>query len=389
MFSSRTSWNTVPNRLYSLIAEKRSRGESIIDLTESNPTRCGFSYPKQEILGALTDESALVYEPQSRGLLSARVAIAQYYSTQCIQINPEQIILTSSTSEAYSFLFKLLCDTGDRILAPRPSYPLFEYLCQLSEIELRGYRLTYDGEWRIDFSSLKNELSDRTRAIVLINPNNPTGSYLKQEEYDRICNLANEHHCAIIVDEVFGSYAFSQDNQRSNCLASQIPELLFSLNGISKLMGLPQLKLSWIIVQGNTQLASDSLKRLDIIADTFLSVNSPVQIALPKLFRYSTDIREQILTRVRTNYQQLLKTFVESVTTVMQTEGGWYAVLHLPQRYGDEEWAERILTHHNVLVQPGYFYDMEQKSCIVISLLPDSNIFKDTLLQLWRFIEES
>jgi aspartate/methionine/tyrosine aminotransferase len=337
----------------------------------------------------LADESALVYQPQPRGLLSARESITEFYAKQGVSITPDQIVLTSSTSEAYSFLFKLLCDINDEVLVPQPSYPLFDYLCRLNDVEIRNYRLSYDGEWHIDFTSLQNGLTDRTKAIVLIHPNNPTGSYLKQEEFDRICILADKNHCAVIVDEVFGSYAFSQNNQRANVLTSGTPELLFSLNGISKLMGLPQLKLSWIIVQGNAQNIHNALDRLDIITDTFLSVNSSVQIALPTLFRNSSNTREQILTRIRTNYQLLKEIFVESNTTVLQSEGGWYAILELPQAHSDDEWAEQILIQQNILVQPGYFYDMEQKSCIVISLLPNSNIFKDSLLQILRFIKKS
>ncbi|MGD0589609.1 MAG: pyridoxal phosphate-dependent aminotransferase [Bacteroidota bacterium] len=388
MFSSRTNWNTTPNRLSGLAAEKRLRGESITDLTESNPTKCEFSYPSKEILSALTEPSIVLYQPEPRGLLSARKAIAEYYAMHGIAITPEQIILTSSTSEAYSFLFKLLCDVGDEVVIPQPSYPLFEYLCQLNDITLRQYRLAYDGEWHIDFASLRAQFSDRTRAIVLVHPNNPTGSYLKQNEFDRICSLASEHHLSLIADEVFGSYDISSDVHCANILTSQSFVPLFSLNGISKLLGLPQLKLSWIVVDGNLQQRDEALNRLDIIADTFLSVNTPVQVALPKLLRCSSDIGNQIRLRIQTNYRLLQKVFADSSTSVLRAEGGWYAVLQLPQKYSDDTWAEEILTRQNILVQPGHFFDMEQKSCIVISLLSVSDLFDDALLRLQRFIEE-
>ena len=388
MFSSRTDWNTTPNRLSSLAAEKRLRGESIIDLTESNPTQCEFSYPSKEILSALTEPSIVSYQPEPRGLLSARKAIAEYYAVHGIAITPEQIILTSSTSEAYSFLFKLLCNVGDEVMVPQPSYPLFEYLCQLNDITLRQYRLAYDGEWHIDFASLQAQFSDRTRAIVLVHPNNPTGSYLKQNEFDQICSLASEHHSSLIADEVFGPYDMSPDVHCANILTSQSFVPLFSLNGISKLLGLPQLKLSWIVVDGNLQQRDEALNRLDIIADTFLSVNTPVQVALPKLLRCSSDIGNQIRLRIQTNYRLLQKVFADSSTSVLRVEGGWYSILQLPQKYSDDYWAEEILTHQNILIQPGHFFDMEQKSCIVISLLSVSDLFDDALLRLQRFIEE-
>ena len=389
MFSSRTDWNTTPNRLSGLAAEKRLRGESITDLTESNPTKCEFSYPREEFLSALSESSILSYQPEPRGLLSARKAIAEYYAVLGIAITPEQIILTSSTSEAYSFLFKLLCNVGDEVVVPQPSYPLFEYLCQLNDITLRYYRLAYDGEWHIDFASLQAQFSDRTRAIVLVHPNNPTGSYLKQNEFDRICSLASEHHSSLIADEVFGSYDISPDTCRANILTSQFFVPLFSLNGISKLLGLPQLKLSWIVVDGNLQQRDEALNRLDIIADTFLSVNTPAQVALPKLLRSSSDIRNQIRLRIQTNFRLLQSIFADSSTSVLRVEGGWYAILQLPQKYSDDNWAEKILTHQNILVQPGHFFDMEQKSCIVVSLLPISHLFEDSIRRLRRFIEEN
>ncbi len=388
MFSSRTDWNTTPNRLSGLATEKHLRGESIIDLTESNPTKCEFSYPRKEILSAFTEPSVLAYQPEPRGLLSARKAIAEYYAVHRIVITPEQIILTSSTSEAYSFLFKLLCNVGDEVVVPQPSYPLFEYLSQLNDITLRYYRLAYDGEWHIDFASLQAQFSDRTRAIVLVHPNNPTGSYLKQNEFDQICSLASEYRSSLIADEVFGSYDISPEAHFTNIVTYQSFVPLFSLNGISKLLGLPQLKLSWIVVNGNLKQREEVLNRLDIIADTFLSVNTPVQVALPKLLRSSSDVRNQIHLRIQTNYQLLQRIFTDSSTSVLRVEGGWSAILQLPQKYSDDNWAEEILTHQNILVQPGHFFDMEQKSCIVISLLPISRLFEDSIQQLRRFIEE-
>jgi alanine-synthesizing transaminase len=387
MFSSRTDWNSTPNRLSGLLTEKRLRGESITDLTESNPTKCGFSYPDKEILSALAEPTLLLYQPEPRGLLSTRKAIVAYYAAQNIAITHEQVILTSSTSEAYSFLFKLLCNAGDEVLLPQPSYPLLEYLCQLNDITIRYYQLAYDGEWHIDFTSLQSQWSERTRALVLVHPNNPTGSYLKQHEFDKIHSLASQHSFSLIVDEVFGPYDISQNEHRVNTLSAQSLVPMFSLNGISKLLGLPQLKLSWIVVHGTPQQRDEALHRLDIIADTFLSVNTPVQVALPQLLRCSSDIQNQIRLRIQTNYQLLQNVFADSRVSVLRVEGGWYAILQLPHIHSDSDWAEGMLKSQNILVQPGHFFDMEQKSCIVVSLLPHSNLFKDAILRLKAFIE--
>ncbi len=388
MYSSRTKWNMVPNQLSDLVVAKRQRGEAIIDLTESNPTRCGFSYPKKEILAALANESSLLYQPEPRGLLIARKAIANYYATLGVTVRPEHIVLTASTSEAYSFLFKLLCNAGDAIIVPQPSYPLFEYLCQLNDVALRHYCLAYDGEWHIDFESLQSTFTDRTRAIVLVHPNNPTGSYLKQSEFEQVCTFAAEHNCAVIADEVFGPYNFSSDTNRASILTSNTSILFFSLNGISKLLGLPQLKLSWIIVRGNPQQTDEVLNRLDIIADTFLSVNTPAQVALPKLFEHSQFIEEQIRLRVHSNYHLLQKKFKDSKVSVLHVEGGWYAILQLPQFQNDEEWAVELLHQRNILVHPGHFFDIKQKSCVVISLLPTPGLFTDALSQIRLFVEQ-
>jgi len=389
MFSSRTQWNMLPNSLSRLVAAKRLRGEALLDLTESNPTHCGFSYPEKEILGGLAHPSSLLYQPDPRGLPLARKAIAHYYGTLGVAVNPENIILTASTSEAYSFLFKLLCNAGEEIIVPQPSYPLLEYLCQLNDVALRHYRLVYDGEWHIDFEMLQSAMTSRTRAIVLVHPNNPTGSYIKQNEFERVCAIAAHYHCAVIVDEVFQPYSLFPDIHRANILAYRSSSLVFSLNGISKLLGLPQLKLSWIVVSGHAPHTGESLDRLDIIADTFLSVNTPVQAAMPQLLSSVSQIESQILERVRQNYTVLQKSFMNSHTSVFHVEGGWYAILRLPQMYNDDQWAEKFLLHENIIVQPGHYYGIEQKSCIVFSLLPVGDQVADAIKKMHKFIEEN
>jgi alanine-synthesizing transaminase len=389
MFSSRTDWNTAPNKLSGLIAEKRLKGEIIFDLTESNPTKCEFSYPDHEIIKALNTPSITSYKPEPFGLLSARKAIAEYYAELSVAIKSEHIVLTSGTSEAYSFLFRLLCNVGDEVIVPQPSYPLFDYLCQLNDIKLKNYRLAYDDEWYIDFESLQEQITERTRAIVLVHPNNPTGSYLKQDEFNRICSLASKHNCSIITDEVFGPYDILPNVHRAHILNSESDVLLFSLNGISKLLGLPQLKLSWIIAHGSSQFTTEALKRLEIIGDTFLSVNTPVQLALPNILLYSSDIGSQIRSRIQTNYRLLQSVFTGSSVSVLRVEGGWNAILQFPQRKSDEEWTVQILLQKNIIVQPGHFYDFDRESCIVISLLPILRIFKESIEEIHRFIQEN
>lgn len=389
MFSSRTNWNAAPNRLTRLLETKRLKGEAVIDLTESNPTLCGFSYPDQDILAALTEPSVLVYHPEPKGLLGARRAIAEYYSTLNISVDPDHIVLTASTSEAYTFILRLLCDIGDEVIVPRPSYPLFEYLCQLTDVKLRQFRLAYDGEWHIDFESLQTELNQRTRAIILVHPNNPTGSYLKQDEFDRVRRIAVEHTCAVIVDEVFGPFAYGPDSRRANILSGNQEGLILSLNGISKLLGLPQFKLSWIVAAGNIAQVHDALKRLDVIADTYLSVNSPIQVALPKLFQHLPNTVEEIRARVLKHYELVRKVFAGSRVSVYRMEGGWYTILQFSKSKSDDEWAGELLTHLNILLYPGHFFNFEQDSCLVSSLLSPTNWFESALWNIRRFVEES
>ena len=379
----------VPNQLSDLIAAKRQRREVIIDLTESNPTRCGISYPEKEIIAALADVSSLLYQPEPRGLLIARKAIADYYTTLGASVAPEHILLTASTSEAYSFLFKLLCNAGDEVIVPLPSYPLLEYLCQLNDVALQQYRLVYDGEWHVDFESLQSAFTSRTRAIVLVHPNNPTGSYLKQNEFEQVCTMADEHQCAVIADEVFQPYSFFPDARRANVLALKSSTLLFSLNGISKLLGLPQLKLSWIVINGTSLHTAEALNRLDIIADTFLSVNTPAQVALPKLLGQLQCIGEQIRKRVCSNYQMLQNIFKDSTVSVFHGEGGWYGILQFPQFHNDDEWAVELVLQQRILVHPGHFFEMKQNSCIVLSLLPSPDVFADALSRIRMFVEHS
>ena len=363
MFSSRLDWNLPTNRLSALLKTK----QRVLDLTESNPTRAGLEYPVEEILDAMADARALQYVPEPRGLLSARQAIAAYYDN----VPVSRILLTASTSEAYAYLFKLLCDPGDEILSPRPSYPLFEFLAGLESVRVVQYPLRYDGVWHIDFDALERAITPRTRAIVVVNPNNPTGSFLKREEWYKLQKLG----LPILSDEVFCDYAFSPDDSRIRTLTDAAEVPTFSMSGLSKIAGLPQMKLGWIVAGGPGHEAA--LDRLELIADTYLSVATPVQIALPRLLAASATVREQIIERTRSNLALLRR-----LTVPLHLEGGWYAILQVPRTRSEEDWAIALLDRRDVLVQPGFYFDFESEAFLVLSLLTPPDVFAEGLRRL-------
>jgi len=373
LFSSRLEWNAHPNPLTTLLAEKRRQGASILDLTESNPTRAALDYPRKELLTALADPRALRYDPDPRGLLSAREAVSEYYAQRSVEVPALRILLTASTSEAYSYLFKLLTDPGDEILVPRPSYPLFDYLAAMESVAVRQYPLRYDGVWHIDLPALASAITPRTRAIVVVNPNNPTGSYLKRAEWERLQTFG----LPILSDEVFSDFAFSPDPQRITTLADQNSVLTFSMSGLSKIAGLPQMKLGWIVASGPDHEAA--LDGLEWIADTYLSVSTMVQLALPRILSASAPVQEQIRIQTAANLQHLLKCTPGSACRCLTIEGGWYAVLEVPRIRTEEDWVLQLLAEKDVLVQPGFFYDFESEAFLVLSLLTPPAIFAEGL----------
>jgi len=383
VLSSRLNWHAPENHLSQLLAAKRKAGESILDLTESNPTRAGLFYPAQ-ILEPLSDPRALLYQPEPRGSLQARSAVAAYYKHLGVEIPEDRILLTASTSEAYSYLFKLLANPGDEILSPCPSYPLFEFLAALSSVTMLQYPLRYDGVWHIDFAALEQSIGPRTRAIVCVNPNNPTGSYLKTAELSQLEEIAVRHSLALISDEVFCDYAFEPAPDRVMTLVGHRRALTFSMSGLSKIAGLPQLKLGWIVASGPGR--EQALEGLELIADTFLSVSTPVQLALPHFFAAGTQIREAIAARTEANLQTLRDTLHASQATVLNIEGGWYAIVRVPNTITEEEWTLRLLREQNVVVQPGYFFDFETEAFLVISLLTPPGIFVEGLRRLRTFL---
>ena len=380
MFSGRLNWNLRPNRISAMLAEKRQAGSPVLDLTESNPTRVGLVYPQAEILAALADANALRYHPSPRGLDSAREAVAGYYRDRGTQVEREQVLLTASTSEAYAYLFKLLTNPGDEILAPRPSYPLFEFLAGLESVNIRQYPLRYDGVWHVDFDALKQSITPRTRGIVVVNPNNPTGSFLKRDELDVLDSLAAERRLAILSDEVFRDYGFGEEADRVSTLAGERRALTFCMSGLSKIAGLPQMKLGWIVANGPR--SQEALDALELIADTYLSVSTPVQVALPRLLGLSSGILQQIRKRTDSNLARLRENIHGSAATLLRTEGGWYAVLQVPRTFTEEEWALKLLDESGVLVQPGFFFDFESEAFLVLSLLPEPATFAEGMSRL-------
>jgi alanine-synthesizing transaminase len=382
MFSTRLSWDLRPNRISALLEAKRSAREPILDLTESNPTRALLSYPAAEILGALGDRRSLVYEPSPAGPDETRAAVSAYYAARGHSVAPGRILLTASTSEAYSHLFKLLADAGDEVLVPRPSYPLFDFLARLDSVRVVEYPLAYQASWHIDFEALEAALTPRTRAIVVVNPNNPTGSFLKKAELARLLTLARSREFAIISDEVFSDYAFSPDPARVSTLSAITDALAFSLSGLSKIAGLPQMKLGWIVTAGPEELRARAFARLELIADTYLSVAAPVQAAAARLIETGARVREQIAVRVRQNLDWLRAAVEGSALSALEAEGGWYATLRVPRTRSEEEWTLELLGRDGVLVQPGFFYDFETEAFLVLSLLTPPEVFREGVARL-------
>jgi alanine-synthesizing transaminase len=370
MFSSRTRWLRQPNRLSLRLAALRRTGTKILDLTSSNPTQAGFDYPSREIREALTSTDFLDYEPDPRGLPAARAAIARYYAEKGLQVDPAAILLTSGSSEAYAFLFRLLCEPGDTVLVPSPSYPLYDYIAGLSDVRILPYRLLYDGEWHLNMDLLLRAVIPSTRAIVMVHPNNPTGTFLKTAELEQVAAFAAERKMALIVDEVFIDYPLTHDGRRARSTAAFSDVLTCTINGLSKTAALPQVKLGWMAVSGPADQAGEALDRLEIIADTFLSVNTPVQHALPRLLQLGAGVRRQIASRTERNLGRLLEQVHRMpLCSLLHVEGGWYATLRVPATRTDEEWALALLDEGGVYAYPGFFFDFRGGGHLVISLL--------------------
>jgi alanine-synthesizing transaminase len=370
MFSRRTNWKLAPNPFTEAQQELRAAGQPILDLTISNPTRAELHYDSENILQALVNPEAIEYDPQPRGLLSARQAVTDYYRKQQdeFDIAPESVILTTSTSEAYSYIFRLLCNPQDEILVPQPSYPLFEFLANLEDVTLVPYPLLYDHGWQIDFPSLYKGVNHRTRAVVVVHPNNPTGSFVSTRERTELNNFCREYELALIADEVFLTYAL--DGAARPTFAANPEVLTFTLSGLSKISGLPQMKLAWLITSGPAERTQPALERLEVIADTFLSMNAPIQLAAAVLLDQRRNIQPLLVDRMRTNLEQLDRALEREPTCQrLAVEGGWYAVLRVPVTQSDEELAIELLRKTGVLVHPGHFYEFPSDGFLVVSLI--------------------
>jgi alanine-synthesizing transaminase len=347
----------------------RASGVVLLDLTASNPTQCGLQYDSQAILSAFQNPKSLTYDPQPKGLLAAREEVARYYlETHKTVVDPEAIFLTTSTSEAYSFIFRLLCNPQDKVLVPKPSYPLFDYLADLQDVILVPYSLQYAQGWLLDFHTLSEALSPRTRAILLVHPNNPTGSYVRPSEMQQLNDVCRERQLALIVDEVFLDYPFEASAHKSFVRNREV--LTFTLSGLSKISALPQMKVAWMVCTGPDELVRSAVERLEVIADTFLSLNAPTQWALPTLLQQRHPLQKQLTERVRQNRAELIRQLAnQHFCELLDAEGGWYAVLRVPADQSDEERAINLMRSQHVIVHPGHFFDFPKDGFLVVSLI--------------------
>ena len=373
-FSVRTAWDLSETDLALAVKARRAAGLPLLDLTASNPTRCGFEYDQTSILAPLAKPEALVYDPDPRGMRSAREAICRYYEGHGAMVAPENIFLTPSTSEAYSNLFRLLCDPADEVLIAQPSYPLFDFLAQIENVRLVPYPLFYDHGWQMDSDTLRRTITPRTRAIAVVHPNNPTGHFTKAAARRELESICAEHGLALIVDEVFLDYPLS-DRPEPSFACGEHSVLTFVLSGLSKIAALPQMKASWIAAFGSEPPLAEAVSRLEIVADTFLSMNAPVQCAIPAWLESCGGIQSQIKDRLLRNLSALDRELAGTAVSRLEVEAGWYAVLRVPAIEPDEALAVRLIRDYGVEVHPGHFFGFPGSGRVVLSLLPPEEDF--------------
>jgi alanine-synthesizing transaminase len=381
MFSDRTNWNLQPNRLSAALAGHRAARKPLFDLSASNPTQCGFEYDSEAILRALSNPGALTYEPEPQGLPSARRAVAAYYAERNVVVPISDLVLTTSTSEAYSFIFRTLCNPCDEILIPRPSYPLFDFLAEIQDVKLVRYALIYDHGWQIDLHALEQAITPRTRAVIVVHPNNPTGHFVKSTEIAQLNELLAPGEIVLIADEVFLDFGLSGAAPPS--FTSNDTLLTFTLSGISKICGLPQMKFAWLCASGPQQLKSEALARLEIIADTYLSMNAPIQAAAPEFLQHRHTFQQQVMDRLKKNLTLLDERLAaQKACSRLAIEGGWYAILRVPAIGSDEDLAIRLLKDKNVFAHPGHFYDFESDGYLIVSLITPPAEFAEGIERL-------
>jgi aspartate/methionine/tyrosine aminotransferase len=375
MFASRTNWNLQPNRLAEALEQHKSSGQPLLDLSASNPTECGFKYDAPAIMRALCAPASLQYHPDPKGLKSARQAVSDYYAARGARIAIDDLVLTASTSEAYSFIFRLLCNSGDELLIPTPGYPLFDFLADVNDVKLTRYPLFYDHGWHIDIHAFKQAITPRTRGIIVVHPNNPTGHFTRQEEVAELNQICSANQLAIIADEVFLDFSLGTE-QKS--FVTNSGALTFTMSGISKISGLPQMKFAWLAVSGPEAEKREALARLEMIADTYLSLNAPIQLAAPVLLQQRRQFQQQLMARVRANLVELdLQLSEKRHVSRLAVEGGWYAVLRIPATRPDEELAIDLLEKQGVYLHPGHFYDFPGEGHLVVSLITPQQDFHE------------
>ena len=368
MFADRTNWNLKANPLSEALARHRAAGKPLLDLTISNPTECGFDYDSRAILEALANPASLAYDPDPRGLLGARQAVAAYYQARGAEVPADSIILATSTSEAYTFVFRALCNPGDEILIPEPSYPLFAFLADIQDVKLVRYPLDYDYGWQINFHALQQGITARTRGVIVVHPNNPTGHFTKPHELEKLNEICAARSLAIVADEVFLDFALQGYAPFS--FAQNTAGLTFTMSGLSKISGLPQMKAAWLVTSGPEQLESEALARLEIIADTYLSMNAPVQWAIPTFLEQRHPFQKQLLERAQKNLAELDRQLATQPACARRAvEAGWYAVLRVPATRSDEDLAVDLLAQQNIYVHPGHFYDFPSEGFLILSLI--------------------
>jgi alanine-synthesizing transaminase len=381
MFAKRTNWNLETNRLSAALAAHRAAGKPLIDLTLSNPTECGFQYDEEAILSALRNPAALRYEPNPRGLAVARSAVAQYYAERAAIVSNDDIFLTTSTSEAYSYVFRTLCNPDDELLIPAPSYPLFEFLADIQDVRLAGYPLVYDYGWQIDFHALELAITPRTRGVIVVHPNNPTGHFAKPEEMRKLSEICAARGIAIIADEVFLDFALNE--KQIATFAANSGALTFTMSGLSKICGLPQMKAAWLMASGPEAWKTEALARLEVIADTYLSMSAPIQLAITALLEQRHAFQKQVIARVNENLSELDKQLGgQKSCSRLKVEGGWNAVIRVPATRSDEELALELLVTRGVYVHPGHFYDFSSEGIVMVSLITPEKEFLRGLRQL-------
>jgi alanine-synthesizing transaminase len=386
-FSERTRWNTEESDLARAHRERLAAGLPVADLTASNPTRCGLAYPP-DLLAPLIDSEALDYDPNPKGSLRAREAVCRYYAVHWAPVKPEQIVLTTSTSEAYSYLLKLLCDPGEQILVPQPSYPLFDFLADAEVVKLVAAPLVYDHGWQLDLEGLRRRITPTTRAVVLVHPNNPTGHFTKRAEAEALAAICREFDLALIVDEVFLDYGHGTKGSAKarSFAAMELGALVFIVSGISKIVGLPQMKAAWLVALGPG--ADEALQRLEVVADTYLSMNAPIQLAIPVWLARREEMQRQIRARVEGNLRELDRLLArQTLASRLLVEGGWYAVLRIPALQDDEVTARELLGL-GVWVHPGHFFGMSQAGWLVVSLLGEPGGFSSGISIILDYLSE-